>query len=52
MKKFGLFGDNDLFFARKIKPLSDETKMRKFQGSRIMAGFVILAAASIPYWYI
>lgn len=52
MKKFGLFGDNDLFFARKIKPLADETKMRRFQGSRVLAGCVILTAAFIPYWYL
>ena len=50
-KKFGLFGDSDLFFARKLKPLADETKMRKFNGSRIIAGCVAALALYIPYLY-
>lgn len=49
-KKFGLFGDSDLFLARKIKPLMDQTKMRKFQGSKYILGFLIALSLSIPYW--
>lgn len=49
-KKFGLFGDGDLFFARQVKPLADETKMRRFQGSKIIAGSLILLVCFVPYW--
>lgn len=48
-KKFGLFGDSDLFLAKKLKPLTDETKMRKFKGSRIISFCVALTALYIPY---
>ena len=51
-KKFGLFGDSDLFLARKLKPLMDETKMRKFQGSKYIAGCLVALTLFLPYWYI
>lgn len=47
----GLFGDQDLFFANKLKPLLDSTKMRKFHGSRIIAGILLGASLYIPYWW-
>lgn len=50
-KKFNLFGDSDLFFARKLRPLADESKMRKFKGSKIIAGCIIAVSLYIPYWY-
>lgn len=50
-KKFGLFGDADLFFARQARPLVDETKMRRFQGSKLIAGSLVLITLFIPYWY-
>lgn len=50
-KKFGLFDNNDLFFARKLRPLADGTKMRKFQGSRVIAFSLLFAVGLIPYWY-
>jgi hypothetical protein len=50
-KKYGLFDDNDLFFARKLRPLADETKMRKFQGSKFIALGLVFVAGFIPYWY-
>lgn len=51
-KKFGLFDDKDLFLAKKLKPLADETKMRKFKGSKIIIFCVVGAVSLIPYWYI
>lgn len=29
-KKFGLFGDKDLFLAKNFKPLTNKLMMRKF----------------------
>ncbi len=49
-KKFGLFGDSDLFFARKLKPLADETKMRKFKGSKILILTITTMGLYIPFW--
>jgi hypothetical protein len=49
-KKFGLFSDSDLFFARKLKPLVDETKMRRFSGSKILLISIVSATLYIPYW--
>lgn len=49
-KKFKFFDDKDLFFARKLRPLADETKMRKFNGSKIITFCLVGAVSLIPYW--
>ena len=47
----GLFDDADLFFARKLQPLFDRTKMRKFTGSKTIIACFVSTAIYIPYWY-
>lgn len=51
-KKFWFFEDKDLFLAKKLKPLADETKMRKFKGSKIITFCAVGAISLIPYWYV
>jgi hypothetical protein len=48
-KKFGLFEDSDLFFAKKHKSIYDGTKMIKFKGSKIIAISLVFISILIPY---
>ena len=48
-KKFGLFEDSDLFFAKKLRPLTVASKMRKFKGSYWIISGVFSMFLGLPY---
>lgn len=50
-KKFGLFGDKDLFLVKNLKPLTNQLMMRKFEGSKIIMLSALIYSLSLSYWY-
>ena len=50
-KKFGLFGDKDLFLVKNLKPLANKLMMRKFDGSKVIMLSALISSLSLSYWY-
>ena len=50
-KRWGLFDENDLFFNRRLAPLLDKAKFRKFKPSQILIGTITILGLYLPYKY-
>lgn len=50
-KRWGILDEYDFFFNKKLQPLLDKAKLRKFKPSYIMIGSIALIGAYLPYKY-